>query len=530
MGNRFSAGNEEASPEHVQLPQHRTLSTRLRDALNHDTITYQTMASRFLTMPQPSPSLPSRPDFPSFTVPNLCADAPYDGGDLDTYPERHGWVVHHQDKQCHILCPPGVCYDGIESDPRARYVHYKATGPISPMLSRVDGSPVTSATKIAFLQAWLFFGTLHELSNLCGLAVDVERDFLDDDGRSVSTAALHGLAGRCLASLNSNKVGNKDFMKQILTIARRMALLLSEEVISRPESQPVFHYTPDHARVFLSVDILLRVLGLHIILHINSPRFSGLKKKRRETERIRSLIHWVGFSSREGRQKLSDSLDIALGTRGWCKSELVPLVSGGMHRFTAVLDRPLARDHSTCELSLCHAYQIDEVSYQTAHTDACHSNSNSCDFVPVPTEDLVRKLALDEIPVVVLTEDLEMRVVGSDEYPYIAFSHGRTDEETRGKTRFPDASSAACLTTLPKCVMSMAAGSQRKAQSPSGWTPCAFLSIRTSRSTAIKPFASWGGPIARLLLSWSLIGSSRSSRLRHAHSSSWEYVLSAVVG
>ncbi|KAH9898473.1 hypothetical protein C8Q73DRAFT_402901 [Cubamyces lactineus] len=429
MGNALSARGQEAevSSERIQLPQHERLSARVAhfgDAFNHNTITYQTSASKFLTMPQPSRSLPSRPEFPSFTVPHLCADEPYDGGGLDTYPERHGWIVHHQDKQCHILCPPGVCYNGIKSDPRARYLHYKATGPIFPMLSRADGSLVTSATKIAFLQAWLFFGTLHEVLNLCGLAIDVERDFLVDDGRSVSTGALNGLAGRWLASLSSNKVGNKDFMERIATIARRIALLLSEEVISRPESQPVFQYTPDDARVFLSMDILLRVLGLHYILHINSPRFGGLKKKRRETERIRSLIHWTGFSSREGRQKLSDSLDTAMGTRGWCKSELVSLVSGGIHRFTAVLDRPLARDHSACELSLCHAYQIDEVTYQTAHTDACLSDDpHLCDFVSVPTDALVRRLASGEIPVVVMTENLELRVVSSGEYPYIAFSH-----------------------------------------------------------------------------------------------------------
>ncbi|KAI0329701.1 hypothetical protein GY45DRAFT_1232094, partial [Cubamyces sp. BRFM 1775] len=227
--------------------------------------------------PQSHPSLPPRPEFIPFTVTNLCSSMPWDGLDYMTYPDRHGWLVHHQDKQCHILCPPGFCNGDLEHSAVYEFdIATGPTGPTSPMLSRVDGSLVTSTSKAAFLQAWLFFGTLHEVSRLCGLSIDVHEEFLVDGGRAISTAALNGLAGRWFASLDRTNVGNKAFMHRIFAILRHLVLLLNEEVVkdSDLEWTPVFTYTSEEARVFLTVEVLLRTIGLHLLLHCHSPGFS----------------------------------------------------------------------------------------------------------------------------------------------------------------------------------------------------------------------------------------------------------------
>ena len=140
--------------------------------------------------------------------------------------------------------------------------HYESHGPVSPMLSRVDGIAVTHTSKAAFIQAWLFFGTLHEMSSMCGLStVDIQTEFIVDNGTGVSTAALNGMAARWFASLGSDKVGDIAFMEKVLSIARQIVLLLHQEVSSRPGCEPTYEYTLDEARVLFSTDVLLRKIG-----------------------------------------------------------------------------------------------------------------------------------------------------------------------------------------------------------------------------------------------------------------------------
>ena len=128
------------------------LKTSAGGGIRDDILVYQQAASKSLTMPHSDPSLPPRPEFPPFTVLNLCGSIPIDGGEFSAFPEHHGWVVHHKDIQCHALCPPtGICFEGMERG--AREGHYKSHGPISPMLSSTDGAAVTHASKATFLQA-----------------------------------------------------------------------------------------------------------------------------------------------------------------------------------------------------------------------------------------------------------------------------------------------------------------------------------------------------------------------------------------
>ena len=379
-----------------------------------------------LIIPKVSTSLPPRPEFPAFTAPYLCASMPrpYDGKDFDTYPHRHGWTVHHQDKQCHVLCPPDICLNNFAPDDYLRRRdHHGAHRSVAPMLSREDGFPITAASKAAFLQSWLFFGTIYEVSRMCDLSINAQAEFLVDEGRNVSTTALNGLSGRWFASLDSARVGDKVFMKRILTITRKIALLMGEEIQDREGRKPVFQYTPDEGRALTAIDILRRELVLHLMLHIASPTFICT-----ESDGWRSGHIWLSVKNEFGREGTRDLVDAAadLEARGWCKSEtdFLERRDPELSPLSSTLDRPRAMDHSNCDVHECRAYQVVEEIYKTAHTDGCDLGlQSSCSFVRVSADDLVEILAQDQVPVVVITEDLQVQVVSGEDHPYIAFSH-----------------------------------------------------------------------------------------------------------
>ena len=381
---------------------------------------YQMWAPTRLTMPQPDPSLPPRPEFPPFIVPHLCASAPFDDGDLATYPERRGWVVHYQDQRCHMSCPPGICMDGVEASADSWWDVYNTIHPTSPMLSRADGGAVTAASKVAFFQSWLFFGTLREISQMCGCPTDVHSEFVVHDGQDVSTAALNGLAGRWFTSLDTEKVGDKLFLERVFVIARRIVLLLRQELSNDAERKPVFRYTPDQVRVLFSIDILFRALALHLLLHITSPALADETMSAWMTALLYTRDMWI-----EGQEDLA-RFTPEIEARGWCKSEcgsLRAMQYPDLFHFISVLDRPLAKNHSACGDVVCSAYQVDEATYVTTHIPACSDVACSQDFVGVSAEDLVERLKEDQIPVVIITDDLQIRVVSGNKHPYIALSH-----------------------------------------------------------------------------------------------------------
>ncbi|KAK0215641.1 hypothetical protein IW262DRAFT_1246363, partial [Armillaria fumosa] len=237
-----------------------------------------------LTIPQASPNLPPRPEFIPFTIPYLCASEPYDGEDFCSYPERCGWIIHVKDTQCHVLCPPGICLDGIDmEEPRGDRQLW--------VFSRSDGSVVTASDKAAFLQAWLFFGVLTEVSNLCGLGIDLATEFFLEDG-SVSTARLNGLPGRWFeAAAISGRAGDKVLMERILTIARHSHLMLSEERID-DEYTLRFGYSYAECRVFLSLEILVHTIGLHLLLHTYMPGFTTTEEEGWGRNRIEQSLTW----------------------------------------------------------------------------------------------------------------------------------------------------------------------------------------------------------------------------------------------
>lgn len=379
-------------------------------------------------MPQASSDTPPRPEFTPFAVPLLCVSSSYDGKDFWTYPRRCGWIVNVKDTQCHDLCPPGACYDGMEIR-QIWEIQSNSRVPRPPMFARSDGQSVVASEKVAFLQSWLFFGALTEVSNLCGLEINIAAEFIAD-GETVSTANLNGLPGRWFEALvRTHRAGDKAVMELILNIARHSFLLLSEEL--GHDNVRVFEYTYCEGRALHALDILVRIIGLHLLLHIYMPGFLATEEEGWGRDRISKCLD-RGNAYSEGMDQLSALARADLESQGWCESELDLLTPEDL-AFSSLLPRPRIRDHSGCGDIICKAYQTDESTYETRHVeDGC-----TCDFIGAKITALVAALIENKVPKLIITEDLQFRVISESDYPYVALSHVCTSSFLRKSLYIP---------------------------------------------------------------------------------------------
>ncbi|KAK0442105.1 hypothetical protein EV421DRAFT_1951330 [Armillaria borealis] len=282
---------------------------------------------------------------------------------------------------------------------------------------------VVASDKVAYLQAWLFFGVLTEVLHLCGLAIDLGTEFFLEDG-SVSTAKLNGLPGRWFeAAAISGRAGDKVLMERILTIARHSHLMLSDERSEDGQTR-IFKYSCAECRVLHSLDILVRTVGLHLLLHTYMPGFTTTEEEGWGRKRIERSLDWP-HESPEGMGQVVDLARDKLEEQGWCKSEFYFLL-GAQLAFASLLSRLRIRDHSSCDNIICHAYQTEESTYRTRHVD----DECSCDFVGSDTDRLIAALSQKKVPKLVITDGLELEVVSENDYPYIALSHVCTSPVT----------------------------------------------------------------------------------------------------
>jgi len=361
-------------------------------------------------MPLATEGVPPRPEFIPFTVPYLCTLLPWDHKEFWTFPERCGWVVLAKDIPCHILCPPEVCLRGLASEDNEN----QGRVPREPMFRLVNSQPVSASSKAAFLQSWLFFGGLAEISELCGLETNVKEEAVREDG-SISTAWLNGLPGRWFeACLKTRRAGDKAVMEKILKVARHCHLMLSEELVDY--AVPMFKYTYDECRVFQSVDIMIRIIGLHLLLHVYMPGFETTEEEGWYHGRVLHSLDWSGRYC-EGMDQLTRLTGDDLEDQGWCESELDLYADHAP--YLSLLTRPRMRDHSDCDSIVCNAYQTDENTYRTLHVE----QGCECDFIGVGNDALVDVLAAGKIPKLVISVELDIRVESEDSYPYVALSH-----------------------------------------------------------------------------------------------------------
>ncbi|KAK0439128.1 hypothetical protein EV421DRAFT_1737984 [Armillaria borealis] len=118
------------------------------------------------------------PHFIAFSVPYLCRLVPYDynpRGFWD-FPERKGWMLDGKGE--HWKFPNEIVWDLHDLD--SQYACRRRSIPeellarrpqdsLTLKCYRIDGSVLSFAEEVAFLQAWLFFGVIAEVSSICGL-------------------------------------------------------------------------------------------------------------------------------------------------------------------------------------------------------------------------------------------------------------------------------------------------------------------------------------------------------------------------
>ncbi|KAI5837095.1 hypothetical protein DFP73DRAFT_487757 [Morchella snyderi] len=330
-----------------------------------------------------APILENRPDFVPLTVPYLCVAAPYDYHELGfwDFPERAGWMPFDSLKL--------KCY-------------------------RIDGGHASLSEQVAFLQAWLFFGVLAEISSICGLSLDIEAEFFaindaEDGAKVISTAALNGLSRRWLEAAEDTAQASQPSRAARMIQVVRHAMSMQTRYVrpTKRESQSLLSYP--QCMVLLSIRIVFRAVLLTLAM-------SG----ECEIAEIRSLMDpQVQQSFPAVWDELKDfSKDILLGN-GWCRSEckLLERMDGAYETFAIGLTRR-KMDHNGCNDFRCFADQVNEDVYKTVHVDA----GCQCTSVVVDPEDLREVLGRGKIPRIIISKDCTQTTV-SENHPYNAISH-----------------------------------------------------------------------------------------------------------
>ncbi|THV03970.1 hypothetical protein K435DRAFT_714955 [Dendrothele bispora CBS 962.96] len=350
----------------------------------------------------------SRPDFIPLKLCYLCTDVPYDykpGGFRD-FPERQGWIIY-----------------GESGEPK-----------MSKFTLR-DGSDASLklAEKVALLQAWMFVGVIAEASSIYGLKIDVEDEFISTtkEGRTVVvTALLNGLAERWIQAAAGTQEGLEDRCPRI----RALCQYLEPRIFDlRDPDVKIRLFTYDEAEALFSVELAYRVLLLSLTR-------SGMY----DTPSIRPLLK-AKFFDHQLRLHLGGSR--RMRKQGWCQSE-IRLVSRSLNRelpyafLAATLERH-SLDHWECGDFRCNADQINENMYSSAHVDPwC---SGSCESVGVDVDALCSILSRDQVPVISVSQNLDVKVVESRSF--VAISHGLMDWVTLTRMKSPFASCDGSETT-----------------------------------------------------------------------------------
>ncbi|KAF8173740.1 hypothetical protein K438DRAFT_1849896 [Mycena galopus ATCC 62051] len=339
----------------------------------------------------------SRSEFIPFNV-NRRLPA-YDNCGFWEYPGRMGWLVHRQDRRCHApRCPPGAC----KMDSAKQHSNY---GLATPGISRLNGSQTTVAEKVAFLQAWLFFGALAETYSICGLVFDGDAEVFD-------TKHLNGLPMRLFnATQASQSAGSAKIKEQLYAIIRQVQLMMTRASEWEDEHQ----YTLEECEILFSIHILLRVISLALLCH-----YQDLGRRDEMNFSVADMgLDWKP----EGQMSMMAFTHSRLFARGsWCRSEMWHVLrSFDVSTFACYLDRPSARlNHEACTDTTCMAYQVNEEDYSTLHVNA----DCNCTSIRVNSADLRDVLARNMIPAIQISEDhFEMEVVEAESHPYIAISH-----------------------------------------------------------------------------------------------------------
>ncbi|KAI5837088.1 hypothetical protein DFP73DRAFT_569385 [Morchella snyderi] len=344
---------------------------------------FRSIKRRCGSMSDDTSKVPTRPDFFSFIAPYLCSGVPYDhrpDGFRD-FPSRGGWLLHDDpDKQEY---------------------------------GRLDGSDSAEMVteKVAFYQAWLFFGLLSETSVLYGLDVDIEAEFLIEGasgGKVIHTEALNRLPAqwsRAAQQYDDWRARHSQVLDLLTYVNTRMFGLRQFGGRGRLHSF-------EDCQVLLAVEMAFRAVLLTLAQ-------SGLYKD----ENLRPLL-----AVKRGTYQLRmwTTSHQALRKFNMCRSEWRMLKALDRELpyifFLTLLERNRTQDHGDCTDFRCMADQIDEATYKVVHVD----EECRCASVEVDVQKVCEFLESGKIPLIAVDDNLGVRIVSDENFVAIShvWSHG----------------------------------------------------------------------------------------------------------
>lgn len=289
--------------------------------------------------------------------------------------------------------------------------------------------PSRSRTKpepslLSFLQGWLFFSFLEDVSHIFGVELDVS-EFIKDTsrGKLVTMHTLQKYMWYWMAAEHHKPLVQRQVDADRLTHNVRVVIATIYSLDS------AFSVTADGPPVMLSIIILADLLN-YISRFVFEPGSIDIK----------------AGPVREGREwripPHGDKLLVELLLNaGWCIGEIDTLAwryRPSIVLFLSSLDRRRTdKDHSKCSRSNgCVANQLDEETYVPSHASGC--DGMNCEFVKSPIPEIRKVLGDGGIPVVNVSSNsgkqcsLEVKKVtlGNKTSPpliYCALSHVWSD-------------------------------------------------------------------------------------------------------
>lgn len=296
--------------------------------------------------------LPTRPLIGRLEIPFLCRQS-YDGGDLETYPERVGWTVNRW---------------------------------IKPIIFRSAAGLVGTRDIAGFLQTWLFFGLLNNVldgevdldlfkttSQLGSTFLNTQN--LESTVQSWTLKAWEDHWGEDQSALIQWSQKCKSCLREARAVILSLVFALEDE--------------PDDllSKLCMAIAVLIEYLG-HVVN--NALESQGLQK-----------LYPGAFNT--NRDKLWNPLTTAMRAHGWCPSRLRTLVPDTTETtllwYYANLKPPAVRDaHVQCTNYECASLQLDTQTYSSAHSiQNCMCSFNG----PQPSE-LLHVVEAGLLPIVIV--------------------------------------------------------------------------------------------------------------------------------
>lgn len=280
-----------------------------------------------------------------------------------------------------------------------------------------DYQPRTSIDAASFVQAWLFFGTISEVTGIPVRGTSFLR-VSESDGEQrlvVTTKSLQFY----IDTWGVNTTSGAKSERQVREFRKRSKNCLDFVIRFTVHTLLV----PEHPKVAVSIELLLVVLVDAFKDTYGAEAWNVLSVYTTDVE-DRELAPGVN-------QRVATYLKTRMVAQGWCPQRLASLGelprSDALYTLSLMGTRELLSGHERCDEHNCMGNYVDDATYnQTARhvTGGC-----DCGFVMVDVEKVVRITENGQIPIAMVVQDLESKQVRLETIPYqagityIAISH-----------------------------------------------------------------------------------------------------------